>query len=1018
MNSLTELLQGLPYLDNQKEPVMTMAELYVKYPDGGQFGWYAFVHEIGSFAYWSTTNEEWTGDEALIFKEAAEAAKIAAETAQGLSEDARDASIQAKDESVSAKNTSVSAASTATTKANEAAQSAIEADNSADLAESSKTAAQSAQVAAEVAQEVVENLAQNIGLGSPKGVYANLAALVLANPPHDYIYLTSDNGHWNYWNGSTWTDGGLWQSPLDIVQTTGTSETKVMSQKATETFYVNKNDYRFLGLPLSITEISNFYISSTTGEPVSNSGSKHSDYIDISAYKKLKINSDAWPGGQFRAVVFYNDAKDTKYKPLKLDGSVSDTYTMRDSSNNITNNGECLIPEGAKWVRFTIQAIAVIGNTFIYGYDKTNDLLIKTFKKRSEQQINIGYEIKSNFQISTIGTLVQTTGAKLTVIDVRGYDKLIISGDKPVAANDTRGCVFYANKQALKPLRSDGQTCSIYSIEDNSGNYAYQGEVKIPDGAEYMAITVNVDNSASALTITGYLNERLRNTNSVESNLDRIIDDSFEYSHNKRVELAYTRVNGSYLTTDTGVVTSLANTARTGQIAISDYKFLFIEAEKPTNGTAIVEMTRGVVFYGQDGTTKIKPVADNESESAGYYMQDELYNTKYQGLLRVPDGAYFVDITIQSGNYANYVNNFRIWGGERILTQPTNDYSDFVTKQYIQFQVNTKLSQDFTGNELVVKDAENLDTDYGVVMLPTSYSKTGSPTRLVIMCHGGGGTVGKDYLGYMFSYLEQQILAQYLVSQGYAVMDVGGLPKQFAYDNSLDWYRVGGSPIAMQSYEKAYRYITDNYNICKDGVIISGGSNGALTGMNIVQYSSIPVRCVGFYAPLISMQNLWSVPSGKSWNDAHGLNSFGDLPAGLFTGYQNRANIIKLYGLGNPTTQQQVNDWVYDDTKLKSFDPFLQGVVTDNDGNKCKIFKAPIKLWISTSDPVIDETAVSDLAAMINRAGGYAILRQVLSDSHDPQLAGTPVGTFTYNGQTQNIYPVAQEILLWFNRYK
>lgn len=50
--------------------------------------------------------------------------------------------------------------------------------------------------------------------GSPKGVYANLSALQTAYPSGaSGIYLTSDNGHWYYWNGSAWTDGGVYQAP-------------------------------------------------------------------------------------------------------------------------------------------------------------------------------------------------------------------------------------------------------------------------------------------------------------------------------------------------------------------------------------------------------------------------------------------------------------------------------------------------------------------------------------------------------------------------------------------------------------------------------------------------------------------------------------------------------------------------------------------------------------------------------------------------------------------------------------
>ena len=49
--------------------------------------------------------------------------------------------------------------------------------------------------------------------GSPKGVYANLAALQAAKPNGDSgIYVTKDNGHWYFWNVNRWEDGGAYQA--------------------------------------------------------------------------------------------------------------------------------------------------------------------------------------------------------------------------------------------------------------------------------------------------------------------------------------------------------------------------------------------------------------------------------------------------------------------------------------------------------------------------------------------------------------------------------------------------------------------------------------------------------------------------------------------------------------------------------------------------------------------------------------------------------------------------------------
>ena len=62
----------------------------------------------------------------------------------------------------------------------------------------------------------VENELSNVASGSPKGVYATLAALQAAYPTGTTgIYVVSDDGHWYYWNGTAWTDGGVYLSTAD-----------------------------------------------------------------------------------------------------------------------------------------------------------------------------------------------------------------------------------------------------------------------------------------------------------------------------------------------------------------------------------------------------------------------------------------------------------------------------------------------------------------------------------------------------------------------------------------------------------------------------------------------------------------------------------------------------------------------------------------------------------------------------------------------------------------------------------
>ncbi len=59
----------------------------------------------------------------------------------------------------------------------------------------------------------VENLTNSLASGSPRGVYSNLEELKIALPNgSSNIYLTTDNGCWNYWSGSEWLNGGVYNA--------------------------------------------------------------------------------------------------------------------------------------------------------------------------------------------------------------------------------------------------------------------------------------------------------------------------------------------------------------------------------------------------------------------------------------------------------------------------------------------------------------------------------------------------------------------------------------------------------------------------------------------------------------------------------------------------------------------------------------------------------------------------------------------------------------------------------------
>lgn len=118
----------------------------------------------------------------------------------------------------------------------------------------------------------LENLIENAVSGSPKGVYTTLSDLETAFPTGaEGIYLVASNGHWYYWNGMAWADGGQYLS--------AGNETKV--------------DIRAIINTIEKEERANFFgrlsqVYTTTGYQ-SFGGWYSTDFIDIDEYFPSKV---------------------------------------------------------------------------------------------------------------------------------------------------------------------------------------------------------------------------------------------------------------------------------------------------------------------------------------------------------------------------------------------------------------------------------------------------------------------------------------------------------------------------------------------------------------------------------------------------------------------------------------------------------------------------------------------------------------------------------------------------------
>lgn len=295
--------------------------------------------------------------------------------------------------------------------------------------------------------------------------------------------------------------------------------------------------------------------------------------------------------------------------------------------------------------------------------------------------------------------------------------------------------------------------------------------------------------------------------------------------------------------------------------------------------------------------------------------------------------------------------------------------------------VNCHLPKDAITDTL--QDFEKNDTDHGFIILPDTYSETGKATRLVINCHGAGGTVTTDD-----SQVEHQVLTQYLVANGFAVMDVNGLPSEFAKNEGIDIRNNIGSPIAVRSYVKAYHYCMERFNL-KPSVFVHGGSMGGISSTNLVLSGCIPVIAHSAFCPVLDTYNQIFL---HPWSDG--------LP---------KTALEILYGLEKDADGESI----YDEEKVAGYNPARN--------EKAACYPVPVKFWHCIDDGTVNYAVTAQFVSRIRAHGGTAYLRTFPYGGHEPQLVGecieSPAGKDVFCGEKLGITPAVEEAFIWIRNY-
>lgn len=153
-----------------------------------------------------------------------------------------------------------------------------------------EAAAETAVSAASAAAESALQLAA--GVASPAGTYATIAALASENPDHSKIYVVTADGHWYYWSGSAWADGGVYQA-------TAIADGSVTPAKLSFT-HLRITDSKNLFDKSTVTAGS--YVNHDDGTVTATVGYYASDWIAVDA-------STAYYKNTFEQVAFYDTNK-------------------------------------------------------------------------------------------------------------------------------------------------------------------------------------------------------------------------------------------------------------------------------------------------------------------------------------------------------------------------------------------------------------------------------------------------------------------------------------------------------------------------------------------------------------------------------------------------------------------------------------------------------------------------------------------------------------------------------------
>ena len=245
--------------------------------------------------------------------------------------------------------------------------------------------------------------AKNAAYGSP--LTANTAA-DMTDQDRVYVYTGSETGytagHWYYYDGSAWADGGVYNAVAVQTDTTLTQAGKAADAKKTgDEISTLKEDLNNLYQSLNLNLIANSYWTvsgSPIGAPVAYNGWSRTDRLPCKAGETIKITSTVKSGYN----IFFN---------TDADGDINQTFTVQ------TGYNEFKVPSGAHYYALS-NTTAGMQNTIVQQIIDVNDVVSKSDVNQLAEEVEEVSDILETVEIykdidfssATVGYYVTNTG--------------------------------------------------------------------------------------------------------------------------------------------------------------------------------------------------------------------------------------------------------------------------------------------------------------------------------------------------------------------------------------------------------------------------------------------------------------------------------------------------------------------------------------------------------------------------------------------------------------------------------